>query len=142
MAQECQSALGHMKRRLTSAGILAHYDSVLPLVLTADASARLGVVISHHWPDVTERPIEFASRTLNSSERNYLQIKKEALALVFGIKKFHQYVYGRSFTLVTDLSPGTQARRPTIGCSSNAEMGIAPACVHIQNRISVNKGGR
>ena len=50
--------------------------------------------------DGTERPIAFASRTLLPSETNYSQIEKEALSLVFGLKKFHNYLYGRKFVLV------------------------------------------
>ena len=55
--------------------------------------------------DGQERPIAFASRTLSASEKNYAQVEKETLSVVFGAKRFHQFLYGRKFTLVTNYKP-------------------------------------
>ena len=115
-SKECSSAFALAKEKLSSAPVLTHYDPSLPLSLAADASAYgVGAVISHLLPNGTERPIAFASRSLSSSEKNYAQIEKEALSLVFGIRRFHQYLYGRKFTLVTDHKPLTSIFGPKKG---------------------------
>ena len=94
------------KRLLVTAPVLAHYNPSLPIRLAGDASAYgIGAVISHVFEDGSERPVAFTSRTLSPTERNYPQIEKEALSLIYGIQKFHQYLYGRPFVLVTDHRP-------------------------------------
>ena len=76
--------LSIVKKKLVDSTLLVHYDSQLPLRLASDASAySIGAVISHVFPNGTKQPIAFASRTLTSTEKNYPQIEKEALSLVF-----------------------------------------------------------
>jgi len=62
-------------------------------------------VISHINPDGSEQLTAYASRTLKKPERNYAQMDKEALAIIFGLRKFYQFLYGRKFTIVTDHKP-------------------------------------
>lgn len=102
----CKQAFQAIKFKLVSAPILAHYDPNLPVILATDSSYYgIGAVLSQIQKDNTERPIAYASRTLSKSEVGYSVIDKEALAIMYGVKKFNQYVYGRKFTLLTDHKP-------------------------------------
>ena len=84
--QNCAEAVLEAKQALKSSQVPVHYDPSLPITLAGDASAYgIGAVITHVLPDDSERPIAFASRTLSSSEKNYSQLEREALSLVFGV---------------------------------------------------------
>ena len=96
------------KEVLSSEQVLVHFDPNKPIVLSVDAS-------SERCQQGSGRPIEYASRTLNPAKRNYAQIEKEGLAIVFGIKRFNLYLYGKKFTLVTDHQPLTRIFGPKCG---------------------------
>lgn len=101
-----QSSFDTAKRLLSSELTLAHYDLKKPLLLTCDSSEYgVGAVLSHVMEDGSERPIAMGSRTLHIHERRYSQLDKEATAIIFGVTKFHNYLMGRSFTIVTDHKP-------------------------------------
>ena len=104
----CTAAFDKVKRQIGSDLVLTHFHPDLPLHVASDASPYcLVAVLSHSMPDGTERPIAFASRTLNTTEQNYSQIDKEALGIVWSLRKFHTYLYGRRFALITDHQPLT-----------------------------------
>ncbi|XP_061392860.1 uncharacterized protein LOC133328309 [Musca vetustissima] len=113
---KCKWAFEEVKRQVGSEVVLTHYDPRKKLTLAVDASPTgVGAVLSHEFGDGTERPIQFASQTLNATQRRYSQVDKEAYAVIFGVKKFFQYVYGREFTLITDNKAISQIFAPDKG---------------------------
>ena len=113
---QCTKAFVEAKQKLMEAPILAHYDPNRSLKLATDASAYgIGAILSHCYEDGSEHPIAFTSRTLTVAEKNYAQIDKEALALIYGVQKFHVYLYGQRFTLVIDHKPLVTLLGPTKG---------------------------
>ena len=111
--EQCEIAFHKVKEMITSEQVLTQYDPSLPLRLACDASpVGIGAVLSHVIHDGTERPRAFASRTLTKTEQKYAQIDKEALSIIWGVKKFHMYLFGHSFTLYTDHQPLTSIFHP------------------------------
>ena len=86
--------------------MLVHYDLQKPVVLHVDASGMgLGAVLLQRQSNGELQPISFMSRKLTPTESRYAQIEREALAVVFGVTKFNQYLMGRKFTIKTDHRP-------------------------------------
>ena len=101
-----KTAFEESKALLSSSKVLVHYDPDLPIVVSSDASScGIGSVLSHRLPDGSDKHIAYDPRSLSDCEKKYAQLEKEALVLIFGISKFHKYLYGREFLLQTDHMP-------------------------------------
>lgn len=102
---EQQNAFERTKIELISPRVLTHFDPSKPIILTTDASPHGIAAVLSHQTENGEKPVGFVSRSLNQAERNYSQTEREGLAVIFGIIKFHQYLYGHHFKIVTDHRP-------------------------------------
>ena len=93
------------KEILTNDPILQFPDFSKEFVLTTDASnVAIGAVLSQGTIP-HDKPVAYASRTLNDTETKYSTVEKELLAIVWACKHFRPYLYGRKFTIYTDHRP-------------------------------------
>ena len=101
-----QTAFEKVKELLTSDCLLVPYDPDKELILACYALPNgVEAVLSYRGEDGQEKPIAFASRTLASAEKNYSQLGKKGLAIVFSVNKFHPYLFGRHFVILLDCKP-------------------------------------
>ena len=98
---EHENAFENLKSLLTSPPVLRYYDVHLPVVLQCDAShTGLGAVLLQEG-----LPVMYSSRALTATERNYAQIEKELLPIVFAAEKFDKYIYARNVRVQSDHKP-------------------------------------
>ena len=102
---ECQEAFEKIKKKLTSDLFLTHYNPDLDIIVTSDTiSYGVGASIQQ-MTDGTTKQIAYVLRGLLHVEKNYSQIEKEALGIIFTVSKFHCFIHGWHFTLQTDHKP-------------------------------------
>lgn len=100
--QEQKESFEQLRESLLKHSVLGYYDVDDRTQVIADASpVGLGAVLIQ-FKASDSRIISFANRSLTSPERNYAQTEKEALALVWAVERFHYFLFGRQFELVTD----------------------------------------
>ena len=92
-----QDALDCLRAILTSDCVVAHYDQSADTELKVDASpVGLGAILLQRTKGAV-RPVAYASRTLTDVERRYSQTKKEALAVVWGLRAFSYLLVRQTF---------------------------------------------
>ncbi|KAJ8651999.1 hypothetical protein O0I10_012394 [Lichtheimia ornata] len=97
-----EDAFYKIKYAVSHAPTLRHVDLRLPFHLATDASNDgTGAVLYQKYND-HNNIVGFMARALSKSERNYSVTKRELLAVVFALKKFHKYLWGNPFTLYMD----------------------------------------
>ena len=106
-SEACQEAYNKLKAVLTSSPVVSYFDGNKESIVLVDASpVGLSAILAQRAPKLEEtKLIAYASRSLTDVETRYSQTEKEALAIVWGIKHFHIYLYGAPFILYTDHKP-------------------------------------
>ncbi|MCG8044919.1 MAG: RNase H-like domain-containing protein [Candidatus Thiodiazotropha endolucinida] len=101
-------AFNTLKEKLSSPPVLAYADFSKPFILHTDASSEgLGAVL-YQVQDGHKKVIAYASRGLRNSEKHYPAHKLEFLCLKWSVTdKFHDYLYGNQFEVITDNNPLT-----------------------------------
>ncbi|CAK1582367.1 unnamed protein product [Parnassius mnemosyne] len=106
-SSEFLESFNNCKQILTNAPILQYPNFDEPFILTTDASdVALGAVLSQEKIG-SDKPVAYASRTLSDTEAKYSTIEKELLAIVWAVKYFRPYLYGRKFVIYADHRPLT-----------------------------------
>ena len=91
-----ESAFQTAEELIATTMVLRYYDVTKPMTLQVDASEEaIGGVLLQEG-----QPVCFTSHTLDSTEKNYAQIEKECLAIVTGMNKWHQYLFGKKYITI------------------------------------------
>ena len=133
---DCTQAFNTLKERLVSPPIMQSPNFSFPFILELDACEYgIGCVLTQEY-DNRKYVIAYASRTLSNAERNYSSVEREALAIVWATKHFHQYLEGGPVIVRSDckaLEWLKTARDPT-GRLARWAMKISPYNIIIQHR--------
>ena len=87
---------------IVEAPTLIYADDSKEFKLATDASNTGISAVLFQGERFKESFISFNARVLNKHEKNYSTTKKELLAIIYGLKEFNDYIYGRKITIYTD----------------------------------------
>ena len=104
---EQQRSFNRIKQLFNTCNILKMFDPNLPVLVETDSSSYgiAGVLLQRNIDSKFWHPVQFISRTLNSAERNYSCLEREALSVVFALDKFKHFLLGSKFLIHNDHKP-------------------------------------
>ena len=115
---EQQKCFDLLKSVFKSDKPLRFFDPNRDTALETDSSSYgLGAVLLQRYENAWY-PVQFASRTLNSAQKNYSQIERECLSVVFGCERFRKFLLGSRFEVRNDHRP----LKKLLGTSSSIPM--------------------
>lgn len=98
---EHDRAFDEVKKDVSTLGVLQYFDPKAETVIQTNASLKgLGAVVMQN-----RQPVCYASKALTETEQNYSNIEREALGVVWGLERFHYFVYGKRCTIHTNHKP-------------------------------------
>jgi hypothetical protein len=114
--ESCDKSFKEIKKALANTTSLSHFDESSTIVLTCDSSdSGVAAVLSIKDSNNIIKPVAFASKKLNDTQLKYPILEKEAYAIVFGVNKFYEFLFGHKFILQTDNEALTKILGPKYG---------------------------
>ena len=135
-AEEQDEAFEKIKNMVSTAPILKYYDAAKELIIQCDASSTgLGATLLQD-----DHPLAYVSRALTPTERNYSQMEKECLAIVFSTERFHQYTFGRQTTVHSDHKPLQAIMRKPLSKAPKRLQAMMLRLMHYDLEVVYKKG--
>ena len=115
------------KKEVSSLGVLRYFDPHAETVIETDASLKgLGAVQLQDG-----KPVCYASKALTETEQRYSNIEREALGVIWGLERFHYFIYGKSCTIHTDHKPLEMIfKKKLSNCSARLQRFVLRALKH------------
>ena len=109
-----QEAFESLKTSLTSDEVMAYYNPSAETVVIVDGSpVGVGAILTQKQDDASFRPVAYGSKALTPTQSKYSQTEREALAVLFACQKYHYYLHGMHFDIITDHKPLLGIYSPT-----------------------------
>ena len=126
-----------LKVEISNIKVLPYFDVNAETTLQTDASKKgLGACLIQKG-----KVICYTSRALIKTEQNYQNLEREALGTIWGIEKFHYFLYGKEFTLKTDQKPLVSIyKKHMIDISPRVQRLIVRSFPYLPFKVAYKKG--